>query len=74
MGGDASNISRRKGGEETGGKADAPKEESMGNVNVPGGKASKSTFKDRKKKKGLGAEKKGSVAKAQITRNLITRS
>ena len=40
MGGTASNIA--KGGEETGGKADAPKEDSAGNVNVPGGKASKS--------------------------------
>jgi hypothetical protein len=54
MGGDASNLV--KGGEETGGKAGAPKEDSAGNVNVPGGKASKSMSKDSK---GHGAEKKG---------------
>ncbi len=40
MGGDASNIAG--GGEETGGKAESPKEDNAGNVNVPGGKASKS--------------------------------
>ena len=54
MGGEASNIAQ--GGEETGGKAQAPKEDSAGNVNVPGGKASKSMSKDSK---GHGAEKKG---------------
>ena len=54
MGGEASNIAQ--GGEETGGKAQAPKEENAGNVNVPGGKASKSMSKDSK---GHGAEKKG---------------
>jgi hypothetical protein len=37
MGGTASNIA--KGGEETGSKAPAPKEENAGNINVPGGKA-----------------------------------
>ena len=37
MGGEASNIAQ--GGEETGGKAQAPKEENAGNVNVPGGKS-----------------------------------
>merc|ERR1711998_217960 len=40
MGGDASNLVQ--GGEEAGGKAQAPKEDNAGNVNVPGGKASKS--------------------------------
>ena len=40
MGGDAGNIA--KGGEESGSKAASPKEDSAGNVNVPGGKASKS--------------------------------
>ena len=54
MGGEASNIAQ--GGEETGGKAQAPKEDNAGNVNVPGGKASKSMSKDSK---GHGAEKKG---------------
>jgi len=37
MGGTASNIA--KGGEETGSKAPAPKEENAGNINVPGAKA-----------------------------------
>ena len=37
MGGTASNIA--KGGEETGSKAPAPKEDNAGNVNVPGAKA-----------------------------------
>ena len=36
MGGTASNIA--KGGEETGGKAPAPKEDNAGNINVPGAK------------------------------------
>jgi hypothetical protein len=40
MGGDAGNIAQ--GGEENGGKADSAKEDDAGNVNVPGGKASKS--------------------------------
>ena len=66
MGGDASNIV--KGGEETGGKADAPKEDSMGNVNVPGGKASKSMSKDSK---GHGAEKKGSGEGADNKKSTI---
>ena len=54
MGGTTANIA--KGGESTGGSAQAPKEDSAGNVNVPGGKASKSMSKDSK---GHGAEKKG---------------
>jgi hypothetical protein len=44
------------GGEETGGKADSAKEDNAGNVNVPGGKASKSMSN---MPKGHGAEKKG---------------
>ena len=40
MGGSAVNMSA--GGDEAGGKAQAPKEDNAGNVNVPGGKASKS--------------------------------
>ena len=58
MGGTAANIA--KGGE--GGGSDAgladksPKEDNAGNVNVPGGKASKSLKTDSK---GHGAEKKG---------------
>ena len=66
MGGDASNIA--KGGEETGGKADAPKEDSAGNVNVPGGKASKSMSKDSK---GHGAEKKGAGEKGADSKSTI---
>jgi len=40
MGGDASNLVQ--GGEAKGGSANSPKEDNAGNVNVPGGKASKS--------------------------------
>ena len=54
MGGDASNLVA--GGEETGRKADSAKEDNAGNVNVPGGKASKSMSNNTK---GHGAEKKG---------------
>ena len=55
MGGTASNIAA--GGEgATSGSAMSSKEENAGNVNVPGGKASKSMSKDSK---GHGAEKKG---------------
>ena len=56
MGGTASNIAKGS-AEEKGGSAMAPKEDNMGNVNVPGGKASKSMKADSK---GHGAEKKGS--------------
>ena len=66
MGGDAKNIAQ--GGEETGGKADAPKEDSAGNVNVPGGKASKSMSKDSK---GHGAEKKGAGEKGADSKSTI---
>lgn len=55
MGGDAGNIAA--GGEgDTKGSGATPKEDSAGNVNVPGGSASKSMKKDSK---GHGAEKKG---------------
>jgi midasin len=53
MGGDAGNIAQ--GADEKGRKADSAKEDSAGNVNVPGGKASKSM----KSQPGHGAEKKG---------------
>ena len=53
MGGTASNLAQ--GGDEKGMKASAPKEENAGNVNVPGGKASKSMSN---MPKGHGAEKK----------------
>lgn len=56
MGGDASNLVAG-GDADTGGTgASAPKEDSAGNVNVPGGKASKSM---KSMPKGHGAEKKG---------------
>ena len=55
MGGDAGNLNA--GGEgATGGSAMSAKEDNAGNVNVPGGTASKSMKKDSK---GHGAEKKG---------------
>ena len=55
MGGTASNIAGGS-AEEKGGKAGAPKEDNVGNVNVPGAKASKSMSANAK---GHGAEKKG---------------
>ena len=55
MGGTASNIATGGDGA-TGGSAMSAKEENAGNVNVPGGKASKSMSADAK---GHGAEKKG---------------
>ena len=54
MGGDAGNIAQ--GGEEKGMTPAKPKEDAMGNVNVPGAKASKSM---KAMPKGHGAEKKG---------------
>ena len=65
MGGTASNIAQ--GGDETGGKAAAPKEDNMGNVNVPGGKASKSLSNA----KGHGAEKKGAGESGANTKSTI---
>jgi len=61
MGGTASNLNQGGEGSEAGPKGglgdDNPKEENAGNVNVPGGKASKSL---KNQPKGHGAEKKGS--------------
>jgi len=54
MGGSAANIAKGS-AEEKGGTVSAPKTEDHGNVNVPGGKASKSMSNA----KGHGAEKKG---------------
>ena len=65
MGGDASNLVQ--GGEEAGGKAQAPKEDNAGNVNVPGGKASKSMSNA----KGHGAEKKGAGETGANTKSTI---
>ena len=55
MGGTTANIAKGS-SEEKGGKASGPKEDNAGNVNVPGGKASKSMSANSK---GHGAEKKG---------------
>lgn len=64
MGGTASNIAQAeegKGGSDNGLLGKQTKEDNMGNVNVPGGKASKSM---QAQPKGHGAEKKGSVETA----------
>jgi hypothetical protein len=66
MGGTASNIVA--GGEESGGKAQGPKEDNAGNVNVPGGKASKSMSNNSK---GHGAEKKGSGETGTNSKSLM---
>jgi hypothetical protein len=55
MGGTTANIAKGSAEEKGGTGASAPKEENAGNVNVPGGKASKSLSNA----KGHGAEKKG---------------
>jgi len=55
MGGTTANIAKGSAEEKGGTGASAPKEENAGNVNVPGGKASKSMSNA----KGHGAEKKG---------------
>ena len=65
MGGTTANIAQ--GGDEAGGKAAAPKEDNMGNVNVPGGKASKSLSNA----KGHGAEKKGAGESGANTKSTI---
>jgi len=66
MGGTASNLVQ--GGDEKGMKASAPKEDSAGNVNVPGGKASKSMSN---MPKGHGAEKKGQGDAAPDKKSMI---
>jgi len=66
MGGTASNIAA--GGEgATSGSAMSSKEENAGNVNVPGGKASKSMSNA----KGHGAEKKGAGESGANTKSTI---
>jgi hypothetical protein len=66
MGGDAGNLAQ--GGEEAGSKADSAKEDSAGNVNVPGGKASKSMTGEPK---GHGAEKKGAGEAADNKKSVV---
>ena len=66
MGGSASNLNA--GGEgATGGSAMTAKEDNAGNVNVPGGKASKSM----KNAKGHGAEKKGAGETGADTKSVV---
>ena len=66
MGGSASNLNA--GGEgSTSGSAMSAKEDNAGNVNVPGGKASKSM----KNAKGHGAEKKGAGETGADTKSVV---
>jgi E3 ubiquitin-protein ligase HUWE1 len=70
MGGTASNLnqgSEEKGGDHTGLGDASPKDQDGGNVNVPGGKASKSL----KAAPGHGAEKKGKPEAAADKKSLI---
>ena len=67
MGGTTANIAKGS-GEEKGGKADSPKEDNAGNVNVPGGKASKSM---KAQPKGHGAEKKGAGESGADTKSTL---
>ena len=67
MGGTTANIAKGS-SEEKGGKASGPKEDNAGNVNVPGGKASKSMSANSK---GHGTEKKGEQAKQVRTANTV---
>ena len=57
-----------QGGEEKGMKAKAAKEDNMGNVNVPGGKAADSM---KSMPKGHGAEKKGAGDAAPDKKSMI---
>ena len=66
MGGTAGNIAQ--GADEKGGKADSAKEDNAGNVNVPGGKASKSMSANSK---GHGAEKKGAGEAADNKKSTV---
>ena len=70
MGGDASNLvqgAEESGGEHAGLGDMAPKDQDGGNVNVPGGKASKSL----KAQPGHGAEKKGKPEAAADKKSMI---
>ena len=66
MGGEAGNIAQ--GGEESGRTAESAKEEDAGNVNKPGGKASKSLKGDSK---GHGAEKKSAGETADNKKSVV---
>ena len=66
MGGEAGNLVQ--GSEEGGRTADSAKDETAGNVNVPGGKASKSM---KAQPKGHGAEKKGAGEAADNKKSTV---
>ena len=67
MGGTTANIAKGSAEEKGGTGASAPKEENAGNVNVPGGKASKSMSNA----KGHGAEKKGAGETGADAKSII---
>ena len=67
MGGTSANIAKGGSADEKGTGASAPKEDNAGNVNTPGGKASKSM----KAQPGHGAEKKGKPEQAADIRNQL---
>jgi hypothetical protein len=67
MGGTAGNIAQGESVDEKGTGASAPKEDSAGNVNVPGGKAAKAG----KNEPGHGAEKKGKPEQAADKKSTI---
>jgi len=67
MGGTAGNIAQGESVDEKGTGASAPKEDSAGNVNVPGGKAAKAG----KSEPGHGAEKKGKPEQAADKKSTI---
>ena len=68
MGGEAGNIAQ--GADEKGGTVGSAKDMSTGNVNVPGGKASKSM---KAQPKGHGAEKKGQGETADNKKSLTSK-
>ena len=67
MGGTTANIAKGGSADEKGTGASAPKQDSAGNVNVPGGKASKSM----KSQPGHGAEKKSKPENADNKKSTI---
>jgi hypothetical protein len=67
MGGTSANIAKGGSADEKGTGATAPKQDSAGNVNVPGGKASKSM----KSQPGHGAEKKSKPENADNKKSTI---
>jgi hypothetical protein len=66
--GDGTAANLAQGADEKGGKADAAKDMSTGNINVPGGKAAKAS---KPNAKGHGAEKKGAGETADNKKSTI---